>query len=179
MNWELDPVDRITTDAVGEPGDRTFFLQVRSGERVFTLVVEKQQVQLLGRSIVEILATVGRETGEGPGEDALALEAPIEPLWRVGRLSIGYAEDRDRMVLELEEMIPAAEDDGDDDEDEEGAEPTRTPDRIRAWATREQMFALARHGAMVASRGRPLCDYCGNPIQGPHKCPAMNGHGPG
>ena len=102
---ELEHVDRITAGAVGEPGERTFFLQAREGDRLVTILVEKEQVELLGTSILEILATVGRETGEGPPSDELGLEPPLEPLWRAGRLSIGYAEERDRMLLEIEELV--------------------------------------------------------------------------
>ncbi len=187
---ELEHVDRITAGAVGEPGERTFFLQAREGDRLVTILVEKEQVELLGTSILEILATVGRETGEGPPSDELGLEPPLEPLWRAGRLSIGYAEERDLMLLEIEELVEEDETDpqeqrqeqpGDQPEEpveaaasaDEGLEPAR----LRLWATREQMLALARHGATVAARGRPKCRYCGNPIdpQG-HMCPAMNGH---
>jgi uncharacterized repeat protein (TIGR03847 family) len=175
---DLDRVDRITAGAVGEPGERTFFLQAREGDRSITILVEKEQVELLGTSILEILATVGRETGEGPSSDELGLEPPLEPLWRAGRLSIGYAEERDLMLLEIEELVEP-EDEADDEPGGE-AEPVDEgpePGRVRLWATREQMLALARHGAAVAERGRPKCRYCGNPIdpQG-HMCPAMNGH---
>ena len=177
---ELERVDRITAGAVGEPGERTFFLQARQGERLVTILVEKEQVELLGTSILEILATVGRETGEGPPSDELGLEPPLEPLWRAGRLSIGYAEERDLMLLEIEELVEAEQDEAAGDEPaedlpatEEGLEPAR----LRLWATREQMLALARHGAAVAARGRPKCRYCGNPIDPEgHMCPAMNGH---
>jgi uncharacterized repeat protein (TIGR03847 family) len=183
---ELEHVDRITAGAVGEPGERTFFLQAREGDRLVTILVEKEQVELLGTSILEILATVGRETGEGPPSDELGLEPPLEPLWRAGRLSIGYAEERDRMLLEIEELV---EEDETAHEEQPGGQPEEPlvaapsadeglePARLRLWATREQMLALARHGATVAARGRPKCRYCGNPIdpQG-HMCPAMNGH---
>jgi uncharacterized repeat protein (TIGR03847 family) len=173
---ELEGVDKVTAGAVGEPGQRTFFVQAREGERVVTILVEKEQLELLGTSILEILATVGRETGEGPSEDELGLEPPLEPLWRAGRLSIGYAEERDLMLLELEELIEES------DEDEETAEEPPTvegpePARVRLWATREQMLALARHAATVVARGRPRCRFCGNPIDPEgHMCPAMNGH---
>ncbi|HZD18994.1 MAG TPA: DUF3090 family protein [Actinomycetota bacterium] len=167
---ELERVDRITVGAVGEPGERTFFLQARSGDRVVTVLVEKEQVELLSASILEILSTLDEETGEGPAEEALELEPPLEPIWRAGRLSIGYAEARDLMLLELEELVETGE--GEEDEAE-----TPEPDRLRVWATREQMLALSRHGAAVAARGRPRCQFCGNPIDPEgHTCPAMNGH---
>jgi uncharacterized repeat protein (TIGR03847 family) len=181
---DLERVDRITAGAVGEPGERTFFLQARQGDRSVTILVEKEQVELLGTSILEILATVGRETGEGPSSEELGLEPPLEPLWRAGRLSIGYAEERDLMLLEIEELVELEdepEDEADDEPEDDTAAVAETegpePDRVRLWATREQMFALARHGAAVAERGRPRCRFCGNPIDPEgHMCPAMNGH---
>lgn len=175
---ELGRVEWITAGAVGAPGERTFFLQVRAGGRLLTFVVEKEQVELLATSVLEILARVGKETGAGPEEEELGLEAPLEPEWRVGRLAIGYAEDRDLILLELEELRPedevAAVEEAGAREGLEGSEPAR----VRLWATREQMLALSRHGAAVAARGRPRCRYCGNPIDPEgHTCPAMNGHG--
>ncbi len=223
MDIELGQVDRITTDAVGQPGERTFFLQARRGDRLVTVLIEKQQVQLLAASVVEILARIGKETGEGAPEEEMGLESPLLPEWRVGRLSIGYEEDRDLLMLEAEELVPGAndedededeededdededdeDDEDEDDEDEAGAfatarlealappDPALPPDaiegsiagdtpepsRVRIWATREQMLALARHGAAVASRGRPLCRFCDQPLDPEgHVCPAMNGH---
>src|SRR5438094_7238273 len=112
---ELDPVDRITTGAVGSPGSRTFYLQGRRGPQLITLLLEKQQVQLLAASVVEILSRVGKETGQGPPEEQMALDAPLDPEWRAGRLSIGYQEERDLLMLEAEELLP-------EDEEEAGAE---------------------------------------------------------
>jgi len=178
---DLERVDRITAGAVGEPGERTFYLQARSGTELTTLILEKQQVELLSASILDILSRVGKETGEGPTEDELELEEPLEPVWRVGRLSIGYEEERDRMVLELEELVPEEEDEeggGEEDDEQQGVMPELPePDRIRMWATREQMLALSRQGAAAAAAGRPRCEFCGNPIDPEgHTCPAMNGH---
>jgi uncharacterized repeat protein (TIGR03847 family) len=170
---ELERVEKVTAGAVGEPGQRTFYIQAREGARTVTILVEKEQVELLATSILEILATVGRETGEGPPEEAMELEPPLEPLWRAGRLSIGYAEDRDQMLLELEEYLERPEEEAGQEDEPDLPEPAR----IRLWATREQMLALSRHGAAVAARGRPRCRFCGNPLDPEgHTCPAMNGH---
>jgi uncharacterized repeat protein (TIGR03847 family) len=186
---ELGPVDRITTDAVGEPGQRTFYLQARAGGDLVTVVVEKEQVVLLSQSVLELLADVTLETGALDDAD-LALEEPIDPRFRAGRLSIGYDPDQDRFLLEITEYDP-----NEDEEDEQaGVEPGEEPEEealirsltealaddretIRLWASREQMLALSRHGAEVAERGRPTCRFCGNPIDPEgHVCPATNGH---
>jgi len=119
---ELDPVDRITADAVGEPGERVFYLQARKGTDLVTFLLEKEQVQLLAASVVDILARIDKEVGEGPPEDQMGLEEPIVPEWRVARLSIGYQEERDLFVLELTEQLPGEEGTY-GDQGEEGAAP--------------------------------------------------------
>ena len=73
MVIELDPVDRITADAVGEPGERSFYLQARKGPMLITLLVEKQQVQLLANrgEIVPVtlrLELAPRVRQLGPGD---------------------------------------------------------------------------------------------------------------
>lgn len=166
---DLGPVERITTGTIGEPGSRTFYLQARGGGRLVSIVVEKQQVQLLAASVLELLADLELETGVGPSSDEMELEDPIDPIWRAGKLSIGYDHDRQLFVLEIEEFVP---EEGDDDRSAiEDAEV------VQLAATREQMFALSRHAAAVVDRGRPTCQFCGNPIDAEgHACPAMNGH---
>ena len=174
---ELDPVDRITAGAVGPPGERVFYLQGRQADRLVTVLLEKQQIELLSASLVEILARTGKETGEGPGEEEMGLEDPVLPEWRAGRLSIGYDEARDLVLLECEEYVESSEDEEDDDDDDE--EDVEGPEaaRIRFWSSREQALALARHGAAVAAAGRPRCELCGNPLDPEgHVCPALNGH---
>lgn len=198
MLIEMNPVDRLTTDAIGPPGSRTFYIQARKDDRVVTLLVEKQQVQLLSASVVEILSRIGKETGQGPAEEAMQLEEPIAPEWRAGRLSIGYDEERDLLLLEIEEVADEGEEAEEAPPAEAAAETEIDPAlieqleraadaveeyteggrrRARLWATREQMLSLARHGAAVCARGRPSCQLCGNPLDPEgHVCPALNGH---
>src|SRR5688500_8763553 len=103
MRIELDPVERLTTDAVGPPGKRIFYLQGRKGDQVVTVVLDKEQVELLAASVVSVLAQVGKDVGDPTSEGSMELEEPLLPEWEAGRLSIGYEEDRDLFVLEVEE----------------------------------------------------------------------------
>jgi uncharacterized repeat protein (TIGR03847 family) len=178
---DLGPVDRITTDAIGEPGFRTFYIQARGSDELVTIVVEKQQVQLLAASILEIMANLDLETGTGPDEAEMDLEQPFEPRWRAGKLSIGYDEERDLFLLEAEELRPETEEELQEEAEGELQDPLAAiegeAETVRMWARREQMFALSRHGAAVSERGRPTCQFCGNPLDPEgHACPAMNGH---
>jgi uncharacterized repeat protein (TIGR03847 family) len=173
---DLGPVDRITTDAIGEPGARTFYIQARAGTELVTVIVEKQQVQLLAASVLELLEDAPEAQGEPETEvPTMALEEPLDPRWRAGRLSIGFDQDRDLFLLEVEEFQPDLADLEVDDP--RSVVPETEPESIRIWASPAQMLALSRHGAEVAARGRPTCQFCGNPIDAEgHACPAMNGH---
>jgi uncharacterized repeat protein (TIGR03847 family) len=171
---DLGPVDRITADAVGEPGERTFYIQARAGDEMVTVIVEKQQVQLLAASVLELLEDVETDA-PAADEGSMGLEEPFDPRWRAGRLSIGFDQERDLFLLEVEEFRPDAEEL--DPDDPRTLLPEADAESIRIWASPAQMLALSRHGAAVAARGRPTCQFCGNPIDAEgHACPAMNGH---
>jgi uncharacterized repeat protein (TIGR03847 family) len=173
---DLDPVTRLTADAVGVPGERTFYLQAASGADQVTLLVEKEQVRRLAESLQAWLPELAADRPEDP-EEARAAEAgelglvePLEPEFRVGQLSLSYDPERDRVVVVATELQAG--------EDDEPAEPPE-PLQVRLIVTRPQLRVLARHGAQVVARGRPLCQLCGNPLDpGGHVCPALNGHRP-
>ncbi|MDQ4108503.1 MAG: DUF3090 domain-containing protein, partial [Actinomycetota bacterium] len=145
---ELGPVDRITADAVGTPGDRTFYIQARAGEELVTVIVEKQQVQLLAASVLELLE-LAPAAGAEADESTMSLEEPLFPRWRAGRLSIAFDEERDLFLLEVEEFQPDLDDL--DVEDPPPMVPETEPESIRIWASPAQMLALSRHGAAVAA----------------------------
>jgi uncharacterized repeat protein (TIGR03847 family) len=174
---ELDPVTRLTADAVGEPGQRTFYLQAASGADQVTLLVEKEQVRRLAENLQTWLPELAAGRPEDPAEATaaeageLALAEPLEPDFRVGQLSLSYDAERDRV------LVVATELQADEEED-----PLDVPEplEVRLYVTRAQLRVLARHGAQVVARGRPLCPLCGNPLDpSGHICPAQNGHRPG
>ena len=177
---DLDPVTRLTADAVGEPGQRTFYLQAASGADQVTLLVEKEQVRRLAESLQTWLPELAADRPEDPGEAAaaeageLALAEPLEPDFRVGQLQLSYDGERDRVVIVATEL-QAGEDEDEDDNPLVPPEPLQ----VRLYVTRPQLRVLARHGSQVVARGRPLCPLCGNPLDPTgHICPAQNGHRP-
>ncbi|MCX6493456.1 MAG: DUF3090 family protein, partial [Rhodococcus sp.] len=52
--------DRFVAGTVGEPGDRTFFLQAVHDARVVSVALEKQQVQVLADRMGLLLEEVQR-----------------------------------------------------------------------------------------------------------------------
>ena len=177
---DLDPVTRLTADAVGEPGQRTFYLQAASGADQVTLLVEKEQVRRLAESLQTWLPELAADRPEDPGEAAaaeageLALAEPLEPDFRVGQLQLSYDGERDRVVIVATELQA-----GEDEDEDEDLPTAPEPLQVRLFVTRPQLRVLARHGSQVVARGRPLCPLCGNPLDPTgHICPAQNGHRP-
>jgi uncharacterized repeat protein (TIGR03847 family) len=173
---DLDPVTRLTADAVGEPGQRTFYLQAASGADQVTLLVEKEQVRRLAESLESWLPELAADRPEDPEEarvaeaGELALSEPLEPDFRVGQLTLSYDPERDRVVVVATELVAG---------EEQPEELAPEPQEVRLIVTRPQLRVLARHGSQVVARGRPLCPLCGNPLDpSGHVCPALNGHRP-
>jgi probable phosphoglycerate mutase len=162
---DLNPVTHITAGAVGAPGKRTFYLQGRQGTQVITLAAEKEQIAALSTGIDQLLERLG--TGSATVDVTamqMELSQPIEPLFRVGQLGLGYDADRSLIVI-VAYAVPEEEN-------------QQTIDVVRFWATREQMRGLARHAAAIVAGGRPVCVLCGRPIDPEgHFCPKRNGHG--
>jgi uncharacterized repeat protein (TIGR03847 family) len=165
-SFDIDGVDRITAGAVGEPGERTFYVQARAGGRTITLLAEKEQVRLLAEALLQLLGTLP-ETDEGPvpDVDALALEGPLEPEWRVGEMAIEYEDENGNVEIVITEIQS-------DEEQETDADGT-----ARFVVTRAQARAMATRALEVVAAGRPRCQFCGYPLEPEgHICPAMNGH---
>ena len=67
----FDPPDRFVAGTVGEPGQRTFFLQARKASQVVSVVLEKVQVQVLAERLDQLLDELEeRGVTEAAAEDA-------------------------------------------------------------------------------------------------------------
>jgi uncharacterized repeat protein (TIGR03847 family) len=160
---ELDPADRIAVGAVGQPGQRAFYIQAGDTLRSITILVEKVQVQALAQRAMELLENEETGVPEAPQD----LVEPVEPDWRAGQMGIGLDEDRHLMVLVAQEA-PEAEDVDPD-----------TLASARIWVKPPQMLAFATRGLELVAAGRPACPVCGQPMDPEgHLCPRRNGKSP-
>jgi len=177
-----DPPERFVAGTVGEPGARTFFLQARSGPRVTSVGLEKEQVALLAERLEELLDEIVRRTGGNTTVPAATptdltdndpLDQPILEEFRVGSLALAWDEPHSRIVIEAGAIT----------EDENPAEPlsddqtAEAPDVLRVRLTGGQARAFAARAQAVVSAGRPPCPLCELPLdpQG-HVCPRQNGY---
>ena len=172
--------DRFVVGTVGMPGERTFFLQVREGNAVTSVALEKAQVAVLAERVDQLLDEAAtREGGESiPAAaspalaDSAPLDAPIVEEFRVGAMALGWDEANERVVIEAhavaeEDMeIPDIGDNAD-----EG------PDTLRVWLTAPYARAFAERARTVVSAGRPPCPFCSQPLDpAGHVCPRANGY---
>jgi uncharacterized repeat protein (TIGR03847 family) len=160
--WVFDQVRRLEPEAIGEPGQRTFRLLIENDEAAASLWLEKEQLQFLALAIEQLLATLPERAG-GEEPPPLLRPFPSDPSieFKIGRLTLGYDEERDSYVLVAHDL----------DEDLEG------PGTLLCRATRGQLRKLSRAIIDVVSRGRPRCPICGEPaVPEPHRCIRANGH---
>ncbi len=170
---DLNPAQHIVADAVGEPGARTFYLQARSRSSSVALVMEKQEVNSLALSVLQLLEELESQYPDLPPASARGhepeLEMPIDPSFRVAELSIGYDESED-MIWLIAKALVTNEAGNIIDPDEESVP------AVRIVASRGLMRAMSEHALEVISQGRPICPLCGRPIdRSGHFCPRSDG----
>ena len=187
-----DAPDRFVAGTVGTPGERTFFLQAREGNRITSVACEKQQVSVLAEHLDRVLDEIvrrgaagsGSSVGTGKAKDVDPLDAPIAEEFRVGTMTIAWDPSIDRIVIELFSNVDReAEDEEPVEEPRETGTSADLDDEIEA----DEVFVVkitasyarefvTRAQALVAA-GRPPCPFCLQPIEPTgHICPRANGY---
>lgn len=173
----LDDPDRFVAGAVGDPGQRTFYLQARKGGALVSVSLEKAQVAALAERLAELLERIGHDdlsvtavsTDDAPFAEPL--EEPLVELFRVGPMAVAWEPESARIMVEAQPLSDDGEyavvsDDADDG-----------PDLVRVRVAPERARAFIRRAGTLIASGRPACPFCGQPLepQG-HFCSRMNGH---
>jgi uncharacterized repeat protein (TIGR03847 family) len=159
--------ERFIAGTVGEPGERAFFLQFRSSTRLFSVAVEKAQVQAITARLDVMIAELRKANPliaiEKLPKDDAPLESPVDAEFQIGAMSLAWDEETSLICIELYELE-------DDEEESEGevAELHITIGMAAAFSTRSKA---------VVSAGRLPCPFCGIPIDPRgHLCPRANGY---
>jgi uncharacterized repeat protein (TIGR03847 family) len=158
-SFDLRPVETIAVATEGPPGQRHFFLQVIGGGRSVTLACEKFHVQGLVQRIEQLLEARGKSVQAKP---PVPPSGPLTPEWVIAELGLGYNDSKSLFVIVAREAVT----DGD-------------AATARFWLDEAQLRGLAKQAEQVLAAGRPLCQFCGLPIDpAGHPCPAANGSRP-
>ena len=192
--FEYDPPDRFVAGTVGEPGQRTFYLQARGGGRITSVALEKQQVGALGERVDEILDDLLRLSGgtvvpaltPAGLDDRGPLETPVTEEFRVGSIGIAWDSGNEILIIEAYAVVDEATgadpggdsaggSGGDGDSDAENA--GETGDVLRVRLAPAAARAFAKRALAVVGAGRPPCPFCGLPLDATgHLCPRQNGY---
>jgi len=151
---EYADVEGFAADAVGQPGARTFLLQLSGPWGRHTYLLEKAQVDALAAGINHLVS----ETDDLP-DPSVAAASLIEdpPRFRVAQLALGYDESNGVGILTVSSVA---------DED----------DDVTYRLSLHQLAAAARQGAAAVAGGRPACPKCGLAMDPEgHPCPTTNG----
>ena len=171
--------DRFVAGTVGEPGERSFYLQAVESARRVSVLLEKQQVSVLSERIGTLLEEVSRRFGaEVPAAtpendvDTSPLEVPVEEEFRVGTMGLGWDAESRSVVVEL---LAVTEEEVDEsvvlDDTDEG------PDALRVFLTPVRARAFATRAERVVGAGRRQCPLCTQPLDAAgHVCPRQNGY---
>ena len=189
----FDAPDRFVAGTVGQPGERTFFLQAREGNRITSVACEKQQVSVLAEHLDRVLDEIVRRgassdpasLGLTRARDVDPLDAPIAEEFRVGTMTIAWDPGVGRIVIELFSSVENEEETA--EPDPAGSEPSGTSADTDDEIAADEVFVVKitaayarefvnRAQALVAA-GRPPCPFCLQPLEPEgHICPRANGY---
>jgi uncharacterized repeat protein (TIGR03847 family) len=187
---EFDPPERFVVGTVGEPGQRTFFIQARSGPRMVSVALEKQQVAALAERVDELLDQVlddgsSRELVPAVAphdlDDQAPLEQPIEEEFRAGTMTLSWDPGASRVVIEVfpitDEVVVGEDGDDEDELEIEAFEEPEPQEVLLVRITPGAARAFALRAGRVVEAGRPSCPFCGGPIDpSGHLCVRANGY---
>ncbi len=170
--------DRFVAGTVGDPGERSFYLQAVESARRVSVLLEKQQVQVLAERVIALLEEVHRRFGadvptEAPTVDDLEpLTAPVEEEFRVGTMGLGWDAEANSVVVEL-----LAVTEGEVDESVVLDDTDEGPDALRVFLSPVRARAFATRAERVVGAGRRQCPLCTQPLDSAgHVCPRQNGY---
>src|SRR5690625_3573989 len=186
--FQFNPPERFVAGTVGQPGERTFFLQAVGEGRITSVALEKAQVEALASRVEELLEEVNRRFGAQtdavvPPEDEGPLEQPIEEDCLVGTLALAWDAEAARVIIEAQEIDESAgEALGEEDEEELEVFTEDGPahrDVLRVYLTPGEARSFAGRALKVIAAGRPNCPLCERPLNpAGHVCVRQNGYRP-
>jgi uncharacterized repeat protein (TIGR03847 family) len=146
--------ERFVVGTVGQPGERSFYLQVTASSAVVTVGLEKAEVSALAEGMVALLDSVGQSetVPRRRPVDRAPLDTPFSEDFRVSELSVAW--DGERVVVEA----------GDGEQS-----------KLRVAMSVAETLAFVNRAETIVAAGRPDCVLCGRPAGADgHFCPRLN-----
>lgn len=177
--------DRFLCGAVGEPGQRSFFLQAVKGGRIVSVGLEKAQLAVLAERLALLLLRLREQGIAAANGTSPQIELPPQPeelaepvveAFRVGSMILSWDDEHERVVIEAQE-IGAVDEEDEDDEDEIADDDPGGPDLVRVHLQPTEAQSFVAGAVAVIQAGRPPCPNCGTPLDPTgHFCARRNGY---
>ena len=172
--YRHENIIRFIVSAIGEPGEREFFLQIKSPDGINTIAVEKEQVRALSEQISNLIAEVRRaglvaknDLSIEPKIDNEPIEFPIEKDFQLGIANLAWKNKEIKLTLQAissDDLLLL------DDLDE-------GPDLIICSIPIDLAKGFCLRANELINQGRPACPFCGLPMNlSGHLCPRANGY---
>ena len=175
VKYPLGPVSTIEALTFGEPGRRTFRLDVHSGPAHCSIWMEKEQLFQLGVYLRDLVGRLSQE--ERDKESALKEESwsdgELTVDFKAGQMLLSHDKDSNAFYFLAYELETAESEEGTGPQSQEPGD----TDSVGFWITTAQARVLGEEALKICAAGRPTCFLCGQPINPEgHACPRANGH---
>ena len=166
VKYPLGTLSKVEAMAFGQPGQRTFRIDLHAGPAFCSVWLEKEQLFQLGVYLRDIVAGLS-------AEDKARASQPQEAPWsggeatidfKAGQMALRHDGDTNSFYMQAHAQETEEAQEGEDDS-------------VSFWITVGQAQALSEESLRICAAGRPICFLCGQPINPEgHVCPRANGH---
>lgn len=174
----FENISRFTVGTIGEPGSRSFWIQLRDGDVLVSVAAEKTQIFALGERFQEMLKEIRLAHPEIDRphliEDREPLETPIVGEFRIGAIAIFFDEFTEKIQVDLREVNNEVDEEDLFDIDSPSLDGVQV---LRAFLSLSQARSFAVKAEALVKAGRPPCPFCAMPIDPfGHICARANGY---
>ena len=162
-DFQFTEISKFFPETFGEPGMRTFRINVDSASSNGLIWVEKEQLSELCKSMNQLIKEIKPDQNsytfppvekEAPGLSKLE--------FKTNRIAFGYDENSKMFIIDV-------------------YDPQSTSDEttLRIWIDSIQLESFISKGLEIVSAGRPICEMCKKPTPtnpNEHCCDYRNGH---
>jgi len=185
MLRSFNDVTRFTVGTIGVPGERSFWIQIRSDNTLLSLAMEKGQVAAMADRLKAMLKEISNAHPLMPKplseRDSLPLETPVVGDFQVGAIALFYDEESQQIQIDFREISQTGNLSGEDEDDDEllSIDSPLFDDIqiVRIFISTSQARGFSDRADLVVSAGRQPCPFCGFPINPDgHLCARANGY---
>lgn len=161
IRYQFGSLDNMTPETFGEPGNRTFRIQISVNDNTGLVWLEKEQLFELSKYFESLCEDNSVRSSSPQIEESLLGSDFQTAEFKCRQLSVNFDKENDTFYVECREEGETIDD----------------TSSLSFYISGTQAVVFYKEGIEICESGRAICPLCHEPINpDSHFCPKSNGH---